>query len=78
VLTSRLPNMIKQKSGKLFRSVNGGARGEACTHYGDSKGRIISLTTGLATELGGHGRTLVEQALSAGWSRRNIRKTVLS
>jgi len=48
-----VPQMIKQKSGKIIPiSSTAGQRGESFhTHYGASKGGIISLTKGLSTEL---------------------------
>src|SRR5215472_9591541 len=48
-----VPQMIKQKSGKIVTiSSTAGQRGEALhTHYGASKGGIISFTKGLASEL---------------------------
>src|SRR5260370_4037734 len=51
-----VPQMIKQKSGKIIPiSSTAGQRGESFhTHYGASKGGIISLTKGLATELARH------------------------
>src|SRR5258708_13304493 len=47
-----VPQMIKQKSGKLIPiSSTAGQRGESFhTHYGPSKGGIISLVKGLSTE----------------------------
>src|SRR6266851_5800857 len=49
-------HMINQKSGKIIPiSSTAGQRGESFhTHYGASKGGIISLTKGLATELARH------------------------
>ena len=51
-----VPQMIKQKSGKIIPiSSTAGQRGESFhTHYGASKGGIISLTKGLSTELARH------------------------
>jgi 3-oxoacyl-[acyl-carrier protein] reductase len=51
-----VPHMIKQKSGKIIPiSSTAGQRGESLhTHYGASKGGIISLTKGLASELARH------------------------
>src|SRR5713101_8985286 len=51
-----VPHMIKQKSGKIIPiSSTAGQRGESFhTHYGASKGGIISLTKGLSTELARH------------------------
>src|SRR5260370_351 len=51
-----VPHMIKQKSGKIIPiSSTAGQRGESFhSHYGASKGGIISFTKGLATELARH------------------------
>src|SRR5499425_2956800 len=55
-----VPQMIKQKSGKIIPiSSTAGQRGESFhTHYGASKGAIISLTKGHAGELARHGITV--------------------
>src|SRR5215469_12409783 len=57
VIHFAVPQMIKQKSGKIIPiSSTAGQRGESFhTHYGASKGAIISLTKGLSTELARHG-----------------------
>src|SRR5215469_4530486 len=51
-----VPQMIKQKGGKIIPiSSTAGQRGESFhTHYGASKGGIISFTKGLAAELARH------------------------
>jgi len=51
-----VPQMIKQKSGKIIPSAPppGSAEKSFHTHYGASKGGIISLAKGLATELARH------------------------
>ena len=51
-----VPHMIKQKGGKIIPVAStAGQRGESLhTHYGASKGGVISLTKGLATELARH------------------------
>ncbi len=51
-----VPHMIKQKCGKIIPiSSTAGQRGESLhTHYGASKGGIISFTKGLASELARH------------------------
>src|ERR1700740_2022031 len=51
-----VPQMIKQKSGKIITiSSTAGQRGESLhTHYGASKGGIITFTKGRARELGRH------------------------
>ena len=57
VIHFAVPQMIKQKSGKIIPiSSTAGQRGESFhTHYGASKGGVISLTKGLSTELARHG-----------------------
>jgi len=62
-----VPHMIKQKSGKIIPiSSTAGQRGESLhTHYGASKGGIISLTKGLASELARH-NILVNSVAPAG------------
>src|SRR5712691_5660929 len=51
-----VPHMIKQKSGRIIAiSSTAGQRGEAFhTHYGASKGAVISFVKGLAAELAPH------------------------
>src|SRR5438874_3909545 len=65
-----VPQMIKQKSGKIITiSSTAGQRGESLhTHYGASKGGIISLTKGLATELARH--NILVNSVAPGWSPR--------
>src|SRR5712672_1269433 len=60
-------HMIKQKSGKIIPiSSTAGQRGESLhTHYGASKGAIIALTKGLATELAPHG--ILVNSVAPGW-----------
>ena len=54
VIHYTVPHMIAQKGGKIVAiSSTAGQRGEAFhTHYGASKGAIISFVKGLASELG--------------------------
>lgn len=61
------PQMIKQKSGRIIAiSSTAGQRGESLhTHYGASKGAVISLTKGLATELAKHG--ILVNCVAPGW-----------
>jgi 3-oxoacyl-[acyl-carrier protein] reductase len=57
VIHYTVPQMIKQKSGRIIPiSSTAGQRGESFhTHYGASKGGVISLTKGLSNELARHG-----------------------
>src|SRR3981189_2164903 len=63
-----VPQMIKQKSGKIIPiSSTAGQRGESLhTHYGASKGAIIALTKGLATELAPHG--ILVNSVAPAWA----------
>ena len=62
-----VPQMIRQKSGKIVTvSSTAGQRGESLhTHYGASKGGIISFTKGLATELARH--NILVNCVAPGW-----------
>jgi len=73
-----VPHMIKQKSGKIIPvSSTAGQRGESLhTHYGASKGGIISLTKGLSTELAPHGITV--NSVAPGWVSTDMSNPVLS
>lgn len=72
-----VPQMIKQKSGKIIPiSSTAGQRGESFhTHYGASKGAIISLTKGLSTELARHGITV--NSIAPGWVATDMSNPVL-
>jgi len=72
-----VPQMIKQKSGKIITiSSTAGQRGESFhTHYGASKGAIISLTKGLATELARHG--ILVNCVAPGWVATDMSNPVL-
>jgi len=72
-----VPHMIKQKSGKIIPiSSTAGQRGESLhTHYGASKGGIISLTKGLATELARH--NILVNAVAPGWVATDMSNAVL-
>jgi 3-oxoacyl-[acyl-carrier protein] reductase len=73
-----VPYMIKQKSGKIIPiSSTAGQRGEAFhTHYGASKGAIISLTKGLSTELARHG--ILVNCVAPGWVATDMSNPVLA
>jgi 3-oxoacyl-[acyl-carrier protein] reductase len=77
VIHFAVPQMIKQKSGKIIPiSSTAGQRGESFhTHYGASKGGIISLTKGLSTELARHGITV--NSVAPGWVATDMSNPVL-
>jgi 3-oxoacyl-[acyl-carrier protein] reductase len=70
-------HMIKQKSGKIIPiSSTAGQRGESFhTHYGASKGAIISFTKGLASELARHG--ILVNSVAPGWVATDMSNPVL-
>jgi 3-oxoacyl-[acyl-carrier protein] reductase len=72
-----VPHMIKQKSGKLIPiSSTAGQRGESFhTHYGASKGGIISLVKGLSTELARH--NILVNCVAPGWVSTDMSNPVL-
>jgi len=78
VIHFAVPQMIKQKSGKIIPiSSTAGQRGESLhTHYGASKGGIISLTKGLATELARHG--ILVNSVAPGWVATDMSNPVLN
>src|SRR5260370_2120158 len=73
-----VPHMIKQKSGKIIPiSSTAGQRGESFhTHYGASKGGIISLTKGLSTELARH--NILVNSVAPGWVATDMSQPVLA
>ena len=73
-----VPHMIKQKGGKIIPiSSTAGQRGESLhTHYGASKGAIISLTKGLAAELAGH--NILVNCVAPGWVATDMSNEVLN
>src|ERR1700739_3658859 len=73
-----VPQMIKQKSGKIIPiSSTAGQRGEALhTHYGASKGGIISLAKGLAAELARYG--ILVNSVAPGWVATDMSNPVLN
>ena len=72
-----VPQMIKQKSGKIIPiSSTAGQRGESFhTHYGASKGGIISFTKGLASELARH--KILVNSVAPGWVATDMSNAVL-
>src|SRR5215471_5683736 len=77
VIHFTVPQMIKQKSGKIIPiSSTAGQRGESFhTHYGATKGGIISFTKGLATELARHG--ILVNSVAPGWVATDMSNPVL-
>jgi 3-oxoacyl-[acyl-carrier protein] reductase len=77
VIHFAVPHMIKQKGGKIIPiSSTAGQRGESLhTHYGASKGGIISLTKGLASELAKHG--ILVNSVAPGWVATDMSNPVL-
>src|ERR1700688_4670458 len=73
-----VPQMIKQKSGRLIPiSSTAGQRGESLhTHYGASKGGIISFVKGLATELARH--NILVNSVAPGWVATDMSNPVLN
>lgn len=72
-----VPHMIKQKSGKIIPiSSTAGQRGESFhTHYGASKGAIISFTKGLSTELARYG--IMVNCVAPGWVATDMSNPIL-
>lgn len=77
VIHYAVPQMIKQKAGKLIAiSSTAGQRGEAFhTHYGATKGAIISLVKGLSTELASH--NILVNCVAPGWVATDMSNPVL-
>src|SRR5258708_31001410 len=73
-----VPQMIKQKSGKIIPiSSTAGQRGESLhTHYGASKGGIISFSKGLATELARH--NILVNCVAPGWVATDMSNPVIN
>ena len=77
VIHFSVPQMIKQKGGKIIPiSSTAGQRGESLhTHYGASKGGIISLTKGLAAELARH--NIQVNCVAPGWVATDMSNAVI-
>jgi len=73
-----VPQMIRQKRGRIIVvSSTAGQRGEVFhTHYGASKGGVISFVKGLSTELARH-RILVN-CVAPGWVETDMSTPVLN
>jgi 3-oxoacyl-[acyl-carrier protein] reductase len=72
-----VPHMIAQRSGRIVAiSSTAGQRGEAFhTHYGATKGAIISFVKGLATELARH--NILVNCVAPGWVDTDMSASVL-
>jgi 3-oxoacyl-[acyl-carrier protein] reductase len=72
-----VPHMIAQRGGRIVAiSSTAGQRGEAFhTHYGASKGAIISFVKGLATELARH--NILANCVAPGWVDTDMSASVL-
>jgi 3-oxoacyl-[acyl-carrier protein] reductase len=78
VIHFSVPQMIKQKSGKIIPiSSTAGQRGESLhTHYGASKGGIISFAKGLSTELARH--NILVNCVAPGWVATDMSNAVIN
>ena len=72
-----VPQMIKQKSGRIIPITStAGQRGESFhTHYGASKGGVISLVKGLSTELARH--NILVNSVAPGWVATDMSNPVI-
>ena len=77
VIHFAVPHMIAQHGGKIVAiSSTAGQRGESFhTHYGASKGAIISLVKGLSTELARH--NILVNCVAPGWVDTDMSASVL-
>jgi 3-oxoacyl-[acyl-carrier protein] reductase len=77
ILHFSVPQMIKQKGGKLIAiSSTAGQRGESLhTHYGATKGGIISFVKGLSTELARH--NILVNCVAPGWVATDMSNPVI-
>jgi 3-oxoacyl-[acyl-carrier protein] reductase len=73
-----VPQMIKQKSGRIIPITSTAAqRGESFhTHYGASKGAIVSLVKGLSTELAKH--NILVNSVAPGWVATDMSNPVIN
>jgi 3-oxoacyl-[acyl-carrier protein] reductase len=78
VIHCAVPRMMRQKSGRIIAvSSTAGQRGEAFhTHYGASKGGIISLVKGLSTELAPH--NILVNCVAPGWVNTDMAAKVVA
>jgi 3-oxoacyl-[acyl-carrier protein] reductase len=77
VIHYAVPHMIAQRGGRIVAiSSTAGQRGESLhTHYGASKGAIISFVKGLATELASH--NVLVNCVAPGWVDTDMSASVL-
>ena len=77
VIHYAVPHMIAQKGGRIVAiSSTAGQRGEAFhSHYGASKGAIISFVKGLASELAAH--NILVNCVAPGWVDPDMSASVL-
>jgi 3-oxoacyl-[acyl-carrier protein] reductase len=77
VIHFAVPHMIAQHGGRIVAiSSTAGQRGESFhTHYGASKGAIISLVKGLSTELARH--NILINCVAPGWVDTDMSASVL-
>ena len=77
VIHHAIPHMIRQHGGRIIVvSSTAGQRGEAFhTHYGASKGGLISLVKGLCTELAPH--HILVNCVAPGWIETDMARPVL-
>jgi 3-oxoacyl-[acyl-carrier protein] reductase len=77
VIHYAVPHMIAQRAGRIIAiSSTAGQRGEAFhTHYGATKGAIISFVKGLATELARH--NILVNCVAPGWVDTDMSASVL-
>ena len=77
VIHYAVPQMVAQRSGRIVAiSSTAGQRGEAFhTHYGATKGAIISFVKGLATELARH--NILVNCVAPGWVDTDMSASVL-
>jgi len=77
VIHHAVSHMIRQRSGRIIVvSSTAGQRGEAFhTHYGASKGGVISLVKGLSTELAPH--HILVNCVAPGWIETDMARPVL-
>lgn len=78
VIRCAVPSMMQRKSGRIIVvSSTAGQRGEAFhTHYGASKGGVISFVKGLSTELAPHG--ILVNCVAPGWVDTEMAASVTS
>jgi 3-oxoacyl-[acyl-carrier protein] reductase len=78
VVRAAAAKMIPQRSGRIIAvSSTAGQRGEAFhTHYGATKGAIISFVKGLSTELAPHG--ILVNCVAPGWVDTDMSRPVLA